>query len=98
MKKSNWAVIILIFVITFALVWFIAPSFIPQPSENKQTVPTATAVSPSISTYTYKDGDGNTIKTTLNPQIFNGDAINPTISTAIEAQNNQNPITSTQGQ
>ena len=94
MKKSDWALIILIFVITFALVWFIVPQFIPQPSENPQTVQSAAKISQDVPKYTGKDEDGKKINTLLNPDIFKDAAINPTISTAIEQQNNQNPIIS----
>jgi hypothetical protein len=81
-KKSDWALIILIVAIAGVISYFSANALLPAPNKNPQTVPTAEA----ITAPDYKENPPN-------DRIFNEDAINPTVRVTIGDQSDRPPFT-----
>lgn len=77
MKKSDWALIVLIVVITGLASYFIADAVLPAPNKEPQTVPTATAITSDV--------------TEPPTTVFNSNAKNPSLVVTIGA-GQQNPI------
>ena len=79
MKKSDWALIVLIVAIVGVASYFIANALLPAPTKNPQTVPTAEAITSTIAEPSEK--------------IFNKEAINPTVRVTIGDQSDRPPFT-----
>ena len=79
MKKSDWALVVLIVAIAGLISYFIANALLPAPNKDPQTVPTATVISSDV----VQPSD----------QIFNANAINPTVQVTIGNQNPSSPFT-----
>ncbi len=79
MKKSDWALIILIVAIVGVASYFIASALLPAPTKNPQTVPTAEPITAEI--------------TEPSDKIFNDNAINPTVRVTIGDQSVRPPFT-----
>ena len=69
MKRSDIATIILIASISVMVAYFVADAVIGKPSSKNETVPAATPISAAVES--------------PDPNIFNKDAINPTIEVQI---------------
>lgn len=78
MKKSDWALIILIVALVGVASYFIVGALMPSPKDNPQTVPVAASFSGDIVDPSNK--------------IFNSSAINPTVEVTIGNQSNQTPF------
>ncbi len=79
MKKSDWALIVLIVVIAGVISYFVASAVLPAPNKDPQTVPTAAPITANVGT--------------PSDDIFNTDAINPTVKVTIGDQSDQPPFT-----
>jgi hypothetical protein len=79
MKKSDWALIVLIIVIVGAISYFTVSALLPAPNKDPQSVPTAEAITSDI--------------TEPNAKIFSADAINPTVRVTIGNQSDTPPFT-----
>ena len=79
MKKSDWALVILIVAIAGIASYFVVNAFLPAPNKDPQTVPTADPITTTVAA--------------PSDQIFNTDAINPTVRVTIGDQSNQPPFT-----
>lgn len=78
MKKSDWAAIILIVAIVGIASYFIVNAIMPTPSEAPQSVPIATKITSDI--------------VEPSKEIFNSDAINPTVRITIGNQSDERPF------
>ena len=78
MKKSDWAMIVLIVAIAGIASYFAASALLPDPTKNPQTVPTAEPITAEVSEPSEK--------------IFNENAINPTVRVTIGDQNVRPPF------
>jgi hypothetical protein len=77
-KKSDWALVILIVAIAGIASYFTANALLPAPNKNPQTVPTAEKITSEV--------------TEPSDKIFNEDAINPTVRITIGGdQKSQTP-------
>ena len=79
MKKSDWAMVILIVAIAGLVSYFSANALLPAPNKNPQTVPTAEPMMAKV--------------TEPSDKIFNDNAINPTVRVTIGDQSDQPPFT-----
>jgi hypothetical protein len=79
MKKNELALIILIVSIAMAATYFTVAAFIPAPGKTPVKVEVAEAIEPTV-VQPSKD-------------VFNKDAINPTVKVSIGNQSNQQPFT-----
>lgn len=79
MKKSDWAMIVLIVSIVGLTSYFIVGAILPSPGSNPESVETAESIS--------KDYEEPSEK------IFNSDAINPTVKFKIGDQGSEEPFT-----
>ncbi len=79
MKKSDWALVILIIGMTGFFGYLIIGAILPNPKNDTQTVPTAEIIRPDIDE--------------PSKEVFNSSAINPTVRTLIGEQSNQSPFT-----
>ncbi len=79
MKKSDWALIVLIVAVVGIAAYFIVNALVPPPTKDLQKAETAT----SITTVVAEPSD----------QIFNSNAINPTVKVKIGDQGGQQPFT-----
>ena len=79
MKRSDWALIVLIVAIAGVISYFVVSAVMPEPNKEPQTVTTA---EPIVSTVA-----------TPNDQIFSAEAINPTVKTTIGDQSDKPPFT-----
>ncbi len=78
MKKSDWAAIILIVALVGIASYFVVGAIMPSPSENPQSVPIATEITSDI--------------VEPSKEIFNSDAINPTVRITIGNQSDERPF------
>ena len=78
MKKSDWAAIILIVALVGIASYFVVGALMPSPSENPQSVPIATEITSDI--------------VEPSKEIFNSDAINPTVRITIGNQSDERPF------
>ncbi len=78
MKKSDWAAIILIVALVGIASYFVVGALMPSPSENPQSVPIATEITSDI--------------VEPSKEIFNADAINPTVRITIGNQSDERPF------
>ena len=78
MKKSDWAAIILIVALVGIASYFVVGAIMPSPSENPQSVPIATGITSDI--------------VEPSKEIFNADAINPTVRITIGNQSDERPF------
>lgn len=78
MKKSDWAAIILIVALVGIASYFVVGAIMPSPSENPQSVPIATEITSDI--------------VEPSKEIFNADAINPTVRITIGNQSDERPF------
>lgn len=81
MKKTDWALIVLIVVIAGVFSYFVASAVLPAPNKDPQTVPTAEAITSNVN------------KPTADSPIFNANAINPTVPASIGQQSDKPPFT-----
>ncbi|MGE5309630.1 MAG: hypothetical protein ACM3JF_00950 [Sphaerimonospora mesophila] len=79
MKKTDWAMVILIVAIVGVASYFVVGALLPSPGENPETVETATAISSDYKTPSEKN--------------FSADAINPTVKVTIGNQGGEEPFT-----
>ena len=79
MKKTDWALVILIVIIAGLISYFVISAVLPAPNKDPQTVPTATPMTTSV--------------VAPSNQIFSSDAINPTVKVIIGGQNPKPPFT-----
>ena len=79
MKKSDWALVVLIVAIAGVISYFIVSALLPEPNKDPQTVPTAEPIATSVAA--------------PSQQIFNAEAINPTVKVTIGGQSNKPPFT-----
>ena len=79
MKKSDWALVVLIVVIVGVASYFVVDAILPSPGANPDTVKTAEEISTSI--------------TEPDKSIFGEDAINPALKVTIGDQSGQQPFT-----
>ena len=79
MKKNEIAIIILIFSITAVAVYFAFGALLPTPGKTPVQVEVADKIEPGVAV--------------PNQEIFNKDAINPTVKVKIGNQSNQQPFT-----
>jgi len=75
-KRSDWALVILIVLIVGVVGYFTVNALVPPPNQTPQTVPTATPISSNL--------------TKPDPLIFNTNAINPTVPVTIGGSANPN--------
>ena len=78
MKKSDWAAIILIVALVGIASYFVVGAIMTSPSENPQSVPIATEITSDI--------------VEPSKEIFNSDAINPTVRITIGNQSDERPF------
>ena len=78
MKKSDWAAIILIVALVGIASYFVVGALMPSPSEDPQSVPIATEITSDI--------------VEPSKEIFNADAINPTVRITIGNQSDERPF------
>jgi hypothetical protein len=81
MKKTDWALIILIVILAGVISYFVASALLPAPNKDPQSVPTAEAITSSVN------------KPASDSTIFNADAINPTVRVTIGDQSDKPPFT-----
>lgn len=79
MKKNEIALLILIVSVAMVVTYFTIGAFIPEPGKEKVKVEVAEAIAPDV------------VEPSKN--IFNKDAINPTVKVSIGNQSNQQPFT-----
>jgi hypothetical protein len=79
MKKTDWAMIVLIVIIVGTMAYFTAGALLPAPNKDPQSVPTAEAITADV--------------TPPSSQIFNSEAINPTVRVTIGDQSDEPPFT-----
>lgn len=79
MKKTDWALIILIVILVGVASYFVVGLLLPLPEDNPETAETASAISDSISEPSSK--------------VFGGGAINPTVKVTIGNQGGEQPFT-----
>ena len=79
MKKNEIAIIILMFSLTAVAVYFTFGALLPTPGKEEVQVETAEKIEPTVAVPS-KD-------------IFNTEAINPTVKVKIGSQSNQQPFT-----
>jgi len=79
MKKSDWALIVLIVAIAGIASYFAVSTFLPAPNKDPQTVPTADPITTTV--------------VAPSDQIFNANAINPTVKVTIGNQSTNPPFT-----
>lgn len=78
MKKSDWAAIILVVALVGVASYFIVGAIMPSPADNLQSVPIATEITETVAD--------------PNEEVFNDQAINPTVKTTIGEQGGQQPF------
>ena len=78
MKKSDWALILLIVTIVGIASYFVVDTLLPTPGANPETVETAEAISSSI--------------VTPDATVFGEDAINPTVKITVGNQGGEQPF------
>lgn len=78
MKKSDWALVILIVAVVGIAAYFIVNAILPSPTDNLQTAETAPVITSNVET--------------PSDQIFNENAINPTVKVTIGDQGGQQPF------
>jgi len=79
MKKTDWALVILIVAIVGVASYFVVSAILPAPNENPQTVPTAEPITSDV--------------VTPSKEIFSENSINPTVRVTIGNQSDQPPFT-----
>ena len=79
MKKTDWAMVILIVALVGVASYFIVGALLPSPGDNPEVVETAEAISSD-----YEKPD---------PKTFSADAINPTVKVTIGNQGGEEPFT-----
>lgn len=79
MKKNEIALIVLIASIAVAATYFTVGAFLPSPGKTPVKVEVAEAIDPSV--------------VEPSQDVFNKDAINPTVKVSIGNQSNQQPFT-----
>ena len=79
MKKSDWALIVLIVVIVGIASYFVVSAVLPSPGANPEKVETAEEIKSSI--------------VEPDTKIFGSGAINPTVKVTIGNQGGQQPFT-----
>jgi hypothetical protein len=79
MKKTDWAMIVMIVIFAGVISYLLANALLPAPNKDPQTVPTAEAITSGVDTPSNK--------------IFNSNAINPTVRITIGGQNDKPPFT-----
>ena len=78
MKKTDWALVVLIVAVVGIAGYFVVNAIVPPPNKTLEKVETATRILPEI--------------TPPNKSIFNEDAINPTVKVRIGDQGDQQPF------
>lgn len=78
MKKSDWALIVLIIAVVGIAAYFIVNAFVGSPTDNPEKVETA----PVIVTEVVEPSES----------IFNANAINPTVKVTIGESGSQQPF------
>ncbi|MDR0957368.1 MAG: PLD nuclease N-terminal domain-containing protein [Candidatus Nomurabacteria bacterium] len=71
MKRSDWAMIILVVAIVGFVSYFIVGALLPNPVDNPETVETATTISSSVAEPSEK--------------VFGGDSFNPAVETSSDS-------------
>ena len=79
MKKTDWALIILIVALVGVASYFIVGALLPAPGENPEMVETASVITDKISE--------------PNDKIFGEGAINPTVKVTLGNQGGEQPFT-----
>lgn len=79
MKKSDWALLILIVALVGVASYFVVGALLPAPGENPETVKTAAAILESIDE--------------PSERVFGPNAINPTVKVTIGNQGGGQPFT-----
>lgn len=79
MKRADWALVVLVVSIVGVVSYFVISSVVPSPSKEPQKVQTAEEIRSDVAK--------------PSSQIYNDNAINPTVKTSIGDQSDQSPFT-----